>query len=138
MTSDPEPAGPETGVATARMPRVVRTAQLLVFLEAAFALVGSVLVVGFAIASLGPGAVLPLLGILLMSAPAVASGWLAGKWASRRRLLRTAAFALEGVNVLIPLGASMIDRDFTPIFVLPLAVIVLLLLPSARAWFTKP
>ncbi|OUC93797.1 hypothetical protein CA984_24895 [Streptosporangium minutum] len=113
-------------------------------IQAMFGLVAVVLLSGlfFGGAAEPDGAVgfLSLMSILVLTG---LIGWLAFRWDSRKRGVWVAAVAVESLPVLFSVVGLALDADlgvrsaFDAGLVLPAVVVVLLLLPSVRAWFDR-
>lgn len=109
-------------------------------LQSGFGLLGLALM---AAAVAGSGAPMLLVVLLLLLLVVVALGWLAFRWSSRRKWVRWCAVAVEAVMVGGAVAGPVLDGEFgwrTLISlgtVLPLAVIVALVTPSAARWFDR-
>ncbi|MER6170549.1 hypothetical protein [Streptosporangium sp. NPDC001681] len=133
----------ETGK-TQHMPRVMKVAEFIVSLQAVQALAGGALLVFVFVNSaddVNSGLVLLSVGFCVVIA--VLTGWLASKWIYRERRDRIAVLALETLMALGFVSVLALDSDLSMRsllninVVLPVIVVVLLLLPSARAWFNR-
>lgn len=120
------------------VPRAVRVAQLLIFLQATV----SLLSVGMIIASIG--ADVPLIALLMVAAdlPWIGAGWLAGRWRAPRPWHLRAAIALQVAGVAVWGTMRLLDGEALSglvdvTLVEPVAVVVLLILPASRAWFRE-
>ncbi|MGW0586369.1 hypothetical protein [Streptosporangium sp. NPDC002607] len=133
----------ETGK-TQHMPRVMKIAEFIVSLQAVQALAGGALLAFVFVNSaddMNSGLVLLFVGFCVVIA--VLAGWLANKWIYRERRDRIAVLALETLMALGFVSVLALDSDLSMRsllninVVLPVIVVVLLLLPSARAWFNR-
>ncbi|MEV4378941.1 hypothetical protein [Streptosporangium sp. NPDC049644] len=127
-----------------RMPRVMKIAEFIVSLQAVQALAGGALLVFLLVSSAGDvnsGLALLLVGFCIVIA--VLAGWLASRWIYRDRRDRVAVLAFESLMALGFVSMLALDSDLSMRsllnlnVVLPIIVVVLLLLPSARAWFDR-
>ncbi|MET7337074.1 hypothetical protein [Nonomuraea sp. NPDC005650] len=122
------------------MPVTLKAAQFIITLEVAFGLVGlALMLVGFF--STFEWGLLP--GLAHAGGSTALFGWLLSRWSSRRTYLRWAIIAAH----LLAIGATILDQVlFSSVTwhavlgarILTWAVVVLLLLPSARRWFSEP
>jgi hypothetical protein len=126
------------------MPRLMKIAEFIVSLQAVQALAGGVLLAFVLVSSadeVNSWFVLLLVGFCMIIA--VLAGWLAGKWIYRARRDRIAVLALETLLALGFVSVLALDSDLglrsvlNINVVLPIIVVVLLLLPSARTWFNR-
>jgi hypothetical protein len=126
------------------MPRLMKIAEFIVSLQAVQALAGGVLLAFVLVSSadeVNSWFVLLLVGFCMVIA--VLAGWLAGKWIYRARRDRIAVLALETLLALGFVSVLALDSDLglrsvlNINVVLPIIVVVLLLLPSARTWFNR-
>jgi hypothetical protein len=126
------------------MPRLMKIAEFIVSFQAVQALAGGALLVFVLVISadeVNSWFVLLLVGFCLVIA--VLAGWLAGKWIYRARRDRIAVLALETLLALGFVSVLALDSDLgvrsllNLNVVLPFIVVVLLFLPSARAWFDR-
>ncbi|MCA2225910.1 hypothetical protein [Nonomuraea aurantiaca] len=123
-----------------RMPATMRAARFVMTLEVAFSLVGLAIMIGtIAFAFSGP-----FLLLLLYTAVITAfMCWLLSRWSSRRKRVRWGAIAVEVVSVGGFLLMNAIDGGFgwvrlvSPGTLIPLALVIMLLTPSAARWFDR-
>ncbi|MFI6481505.1 hypothetical protein ACIBH1_26480 [Nonomuraea sp. NPDC050663] len=120
------------------MPTTVRTAQLLIFLQAAF----SLLSVGLIIAGIGTDVPLVVLLMVAVNLPWIVAGWLAGRWRAPRPWHLGAAIALQVAGLALGDTMRLLDGEelsslLDVTLVAPAAVVVLLILPASRAWFRE-
>ncbi|AWS47528.1 hypothetical protein [Streptosporangium sp. 'caverna'] len=126
------------------MPRLMRIAEFIVSLQAVQALAGGALLAFVLVSSadeVSSWLVLLLVGLCMVIA--VLAGWLASRWIYRARRDRTVVLVLETLLALGFVSALALDSDLSMRsvlnlnVVLPVIVVVLLFLPSARAWFDR-
>jgi hypothetical protein len=126
------------------MPRVMKIAEFIVSLQAVQALAGGALLAFVFVSSaddVNSGFVLLFIGFCVVIA--VLAAWLASKWIYRARRDRIAVLALETLLALGFVSALALDSGLSMRgllnlnVVLPIIVVVLLFLPSARAWFNR-
>ncbi|GII55527.1 hypothetical protein Pth03_39160 [Planotetraspora thailandica] len=121
-----------------RMSLAVKSAQFIMIVQGALGLLSGVLLIALLAASGGKGDVLTSLVLGLSVVIAVLIGWWAGKWISRRRRVRIAALGLECLMALTYISTRALDPPPNMYgLVLPVVVLLLLLLPSAKAWFDR-
>ncbi|GAA1312583.1 hypothetical protein Psi02_77110 [Planotetraspora silvatica] len=121
-----------------RMSLAVKSAQFIMIVQGALGLLSSVLLIAPLTASGGKGDVLTSLVLALSVVIALLIGWWAGKWISRRRRVRIAALGLECLMALTYVSGRTLDPPpYMYSLVLPVVVLLLLLLPSAKAWFDR-
>lgn len=109
-------------------------------LEVAFSLVGLAMMIGTAAVAFS----VPFLLLILYAGSITAlMGWLLSRWPSRRKFVRWGVIAVEVVAGGGYLAMAALDGDLGwinllgPNTLLPLAVVVALLLPSAARWFDR-
>lgn len=122
------------------MPATMRAARFVMTLDVAFSLVAVAIMIGTA-AFVFSG---PFLLLLLYSAVITAlMCWLLSRWSSRRKLVRWGVIAVEVVSAGGFLVTNAIDgglgwiRLVSPNTLLPLALVIMLLTPSATRWFDR-
>lgn len=124
---------------TELMPQEVKTARLLMRVQAAVGLLGLVLYIGLVSTRADPRWLLLLPpGSILILAPLVLLVVLAAKCSSQKKWVRITAFATEGFVTLAGLFflfASWLGA--LPGLILGGAVIFWLTRPTARAWFNR-
>ncbi|GAA1312477.1 hypothetical protein Psi02_76890 [Planotetraspora silvatica] len=121
-----------------RMSLAVKSAQSIMIVQGALGLLSGVLLIAPLAALGGKGDVLTSLVLGLSVVIAVLIGWWAGKWISRRRRVRIAALGLECLMALTYVSGRTLDPPPNMYsLVLPAVVLLLLLLPSAKAWFDR-
>ncbi|MFI7135042.1 hypothetical protein ACIBQ1_55915 [Nonomuraea sp. NPDC050153] len=117
----------------------LKAAQFIITLGVAFGLVGLALVL-VAFFSTFEWGLLP--GLAYAAGSTALLGWLLSRWSSRRTYLRWAIIAAH----LLAIGATILDQalfssvNWNVVFGagIPVwAVVILLLLPSARRWFSE-
>jgi hypothetical protein len=122
----------------------MKIADFIVSLQAVLALAGGALLVFILVSSadeVNSWFVLLLVGFCMVIA--VLAGWLANRWIYRARRDRIAVLALETLLALGFVSVLALDSDLSMRsvlnlnVVLPIIVVVLLFLPSARAWFNR-
>ncbi|MGW3365841.1 hypothetical protein ACWDOR_23195 [Streptosporangium canum] len=126
---------------TEHMPSAVKNAQFVMMVQGVWGLVGGALLLFLLLSAsddVRPAeAVAFCFGIMI----AVLIGWLARKRISRRRRVWAVATLLEGVMLLGYVVTVIFESDLGidapvgPGLIMPVAVLFLLLLPSARTWF---
>ncbi|MEU4225339.1 hypothetical protein AB0F17_13665 [Nonomuraea sp. NPDC026600] len=124
-----------------RMPAAMRAARFIMTLEVAFSLVGLAIMIGTAAAFAfsGPFLLMPLYSAVITAL----MGWLLSRWSSRRKPVRWGTIAVEVVAAGGYLIMTAIDGDLSwikliaPSTLFPLAVVVMLLTPSATRWFDR-
>ncbi|MEV1176796.1 hypothetical protein [Nonomuraea sp. NPDC049784] len=123
-----------------RMPATARAARFIMTLEVAFGLVGLAIMIGVAATAFSA----PFLLLFLYASSITAlMGWLLSRWPSRRKFVRWGAIAVEVVAGGGYLAMAAIDGDLSwikllaPSTLLPLAVVITLLTPSAAHWFDR-
>ncbi|MFC5831458.1 hypothetical protein [Nonomuraea insulae] len=122
------------------MPATARSARFMMTLEVAFSLVGLAMMIGTAAAAFS---VPFLLLILYVGSITALMGWLLSRWPSRRKFVRWGVIAVEVVAGGGYLAMAALDGDLGwinllgPNTLLPLAVVVALLMPSAARWFDR-
>ncbi|MDP9864335.1 MULTISPECIES: hypothetical protein [Streptosporangium] len=127
---------------TGLMPRAAKSAQVVMMIQAMLGLVAVVLLSGLLFGGSaepdGAAGFLSLTSILVVTG---LIGWLAFRWDSRKRGVWFAAVAVESLPVLFSVVGLALDADLGVHsmldvgLVLPAVAVVLLLLPSVRAWF---
>jgi hypothetical protein len=121
-----------------RMSLAVKSAQFIMIVQGALGLLSGVLLIAPLAALGGKGDVLTSLVLGLSVVTAVLIGWWAGKWISRRRRVRIAALGLECLMALTYVSGRTLDPPPNMYsLVLPVVVLLVLLLPSAKAWFDR-
>lgn len=124
-----------------QMPTIVRAVRFIMIVQLAFGLIGTAIMMPVIVAAFSdPG----LLVLLLQPVVVVAlMGWLIFRWSSRRKWVRWCAIAFEAVAVGSHLIPATVDREFGwmtlvhPATLLPLAIVIVLLTPSAARWFDR-
>lgn len=123
------------------MPTIVRAVRFIMIVQLAFGL--------FAIAIMAPVFLAafsdPRIFVLLLQPVTVVAlmGWLIFRWSSRRKWVRWCAVAFEAVAAGSHLILAAVDREFGwmtlvhPATLLPLAIVIGLLTPSAARWFDR-
>jgi hypothetical protein len=123
-----------------RMPATVRAARVIMTLQLGFSLFLSALLLPAAVAVFShPVLLVALLQLLFV---VVLTGWLVFRWSSRRKWVRWCAIAFETVAVGSNLILATIDgeRGWRLIdlgTILPLAIVITLLTPTATRWFNR-
>lgn len=124
-----------------RVPKVVSAARFIVTLQIAFAIVA--LLISGSLMLAGGIDWLPALILSGSIALTVALGLVMGRFDTRRRPVRWSMIALQVVAATAYLGPMVADsgvrilRLLSPNALLPVAVILLLLLPAAGRWFDR-
>jgi hypothetical protein len=127
-------------IPAARMPATVRAARVIITLQLGFSLFLSALLLPAAVVVFShPVLLVMLLQLLLV---VVLAGWLVFRWSSRTKWVRRCAIAFEAVVVGSNLIMTTIDgepgwRLIDVGTILPLAIVITLLTPSAAPWFDR-
>ncbi|KAB8190529.1 hypothetical protein FH608_033895 [Nonomuraea phyllanthi] len=122
-----------------RMPTAALAARVVVTLQVGMGLLFAATFLAGAVAVSGDPALLVefIPGLLLVAL----LGWLIFRWRSRRKWVRWSAIAIEvvavGMGVITAAVGGALDWGTLIRQVLPLAIIVLLLTPSAARWFDR-
>ncbi|MGA5763336.1 hypothetical protein [Nonomuraea bangladeshensis] len=128
-------------IQTEQMPGVVRTLRFTLIVQLAFGLFGAAIMTPVFLAAFSD----PRLFALLLQTVVVVvlMGWLVARWSSRRKWVRWFAIAFEVVVVGSNLILAVVDREFDwvtlvyPATLLPLAIVIGLLTPTAARWFDR-
>lgn len=124
-----------------QMPTIVRAVRFIMIVQLAFALFGAAMMMPIIMAAFGD----PGLFILLLPPVVVVAllGWLIFRWSSRRKWVRWCAVAFAAVALGGHLIPAAVDGGFgwmtlvRPATLLPLAIVVGSLTPSAARWFDR-
>ncbi|MFC4117964.1 hypothetical protein [Nonomuraea zeae] len=123
-----------------QMPATVRAARLIMTIEVAFGLVSLAMMIGVAAADFSPGFLLLIPCAALF--PAL-MGWVLSRWPSRRKYVRWSAVAVDvaACGLYVTTAAIHDDLDWvvllSPSTFLPVAVVIVMLTPSAGRWFAR-
>ncbi|MFI7701710.1 hypothetical protein [Nonomuraea sp. NPDC049480] len=122
-----------------RMPAAALAARVIMTLQVGLGLLFLAIFLAGAVAAASDAALLVafLPGLLFV----VLQGWLIFRWSSRRKWVRWSAIAIEVVAVGSSVITAVVDGELGGATlagqVLPLAIVVLLLTPSAARWFER-
>ncbi|MDA0634793.1 hypothetical protein OUY22_15315 [Nonomuraea sp. MCN248] len=122
-----------------RMPATALAARVIMTLQVGLGLLFLAIFLAGAVAAAVDAALLVafLPGVLVV----VLQGWLIFRWSSRRKWVRWSGIAIEVVGVGLGVIPTAVEGELgwatLPSLVLPLAVVILLLTPSAARWFDR-